>query len=120
MFAADPFEVADQERPEIYARRQPGPSHRRRVELRAQALHMPVEPSAAQLNVKRLVKRVTRGARQILEGYEEPFLLFASFPHRHVAILHKPRSAVDSKKRRSPEKNGRRSDRSPQSNSGQL
>src|SRR5947209_3003140 len=30
-----------------------------------------------------------------------------------VASLHKPRSAVDSKKRRSPENNGRRSDRSP-------
>src|SRR3954469_1324875 len=88
--AVDPLEIADQEHPEVHARRQ------RR--LAARLLFFVVPPAAilppavkarlGQQLVELPVKRMARRPRQLRRSYEQLFLPLTLPPtHRHRAVL---------------------------------
>jgi hypothetical protein len=62
----DPFEVADQQQPEIRAGEQAGATHRRGVEWRALRLDEFIEGVGVEHLIETLVKRVPAGRRQLI------------------------------------------------------
>ena len=85
-FRVQPFEVAEQQQPDIPARRQTRPADPVRVERRALCLHERIEPRLVEHPIQPLVKRVPSALRQIRRGHPHCRLLrsAASCPHRHA------------------------------------
>ena len=80
------LKVAEQQQPEIAARRQTRPTDPVRVERRALRLHKRIEPRVVEHPIQPLVKRVPSALRQIRRGHPHRRLprSAAACPHRHV------------------------------------
>jgi hypothetical protein len=90
------FEVADQQQPEINARRQAGPAHRLGVTPGALALGELVEPMLAQQLIQAPVEWMTRSRRQIRRRDPHRRLPIAfAFAHRHAAYCSTPNRRRD-------------------------
>ena len=85
-FRVQPFKVAEQQQPEIAARRQTRPTDPVRVERRALCLHARIEPRLVEHPIQPLVKRVPSALRQIRRGHPHRRLprSAAACPHRHT------------------------------------
>ena len=80
------LKVAEQQQPEIAARRQTRPTDPVRVERRALRLHKRIEPRVVEHPIQPLVKRVPSALRQIRRGHPHRRLprSAAACPHRHA------------------------------------
>ena len=80
----DPFEVPDEQQPEILARRQTRPSHDLGIELATLVFRESVEPVRVQDRVQSRIKRVPWRRRQVRRGDPQRGLVSFSRTHRHV------------------------------------
>ena len=80
------LKVAEQQQPEIAARRQTRTADPARVERRALRLHKRIEPRIVEHPIQPLVKQVPRALRQIRRGHPHRRLprSAAAGPHRHA------------------------------------
>ena len=80
------LKVAEQQQPEIAARRQTRPTDPVRVERRALRLHKRIEPRVVEHPIQPFVKRVPSALRQIRRGHPHRRLprSAAACPHRHA------------------------------------
>jgi hypothetical protein len=79
----EPFEVAEQQQPEVPPRGQPGAPHHRRVKRLTLLLGEPVEASFIEDCVQPYVERMTRRDREIGGRDPDRGLLTLAFAHRH-------------------------------------
>ena len=79
-----PFEVPDQQQPEVDPRRQPRPAHRLGVKRRAPRLGEVIKATVTQQLIQPRVKRMTGRRRQLGRRHPHGRLSIArSFAHRH-------------------------------------
>ena len=85
-FRVQTLKVAEQQQPEIAARRQTRPADSVRVERCALRFHERIEPRLVKHPIQPLVKRVPRARRQIRRGHPHRRLprSAAACPHRHA------------------------------------
>jgi Homeodomain-like domain-containing protein len=79
----EPFEVAEQQQPEVPARRQTGPPHHGRVECLTLRLGKPLEAGLVEDGVQPRVERMARRNRQVGGRNPHRSLLARAFSHRH-------------------------------------
>jgi len=76
-FGIQTLEIADQQKPEVNARRQPRAPHPGRIKLRTDLLHKVVKPVIRQNGVEAFVKRMRRRLRDLSGRNPESFLSLA-------------------------------------------
>ena len=85
----DPFEIADQQQPEVHSRRKARAPPLFRIEPPTPPLHKLVEAALLQQLVQALIERVARALRQRSLRNPHLFLLLLILPcsHRHISII---------------------------------
>src|SRR6266851_56583 len=83
----EPFEVPEQQQPEVPPWRQAGPPHHWRVERPTLLLREPVEAGLVENGVQPRIERMARRDRQIGGRHPHRSLLALAFAHRHASYF---------------------------------